>query len=169
LQEHALTDGDPSDDLVLEQNGALKSTQGLAICCGLEIKTLLRRLGDDYVACQVFFELGCKLYDPRTGDRRAHPLHSHDFLHHTDVGDFVHLHRAINTINGALRELRDDRDVVLCRFDGRNGFHVHEATQHLIYEFWRRLAKQPPARRRRLRRPIPAGGLGAIAARPSAF
>ena len=74
-------------DYVLEQNGFRNSGDGLAICSRPEIVGLLRDLGEDALACQVRFQLGCNFYNATTGARLPHPLTLHDFLRHTDVAD----------------------------------------------------------------------------------
>jgi hypothetical protein len=146
LRGHLFSDDDSG--FVLEKNGFQSSQDGLAICSIREIKSILRALSDDYVACQVFFQFGCDFYNPKTGERRAHCLRSQDFLHHTDVGDFARLHRAIEAINASLAELRSDRDATVCRFDGNNGFHVEAATQYRIYRFWQRVVRFSERRNR---------------------
>jgi hypothetical protein len=128
--------------LVLERNGLRSSGDGLAICSALEVKTLLRRLGDDEPACQVLFQLGCDYYDPATGESLPRVLQIMDFVRHTDVTDGIHLLAAIERINAALQRLRNEPSVLLCRPDEHGGFHVHETTQRTIYGIWRRLVRQ---------------------------
>ena len=139
LREQLFDDG--GSGFVLERNGHRSSDDGLAICDVREIKTMLRALADDYVACQVFFQFGCDYFNPKSGERRAFLLRSQDFLQHTDVGDFARLHRAVDRINLVLSQVRSERDATLCRFDGNNGFHVHGTTQYRIYGFWQRLIR----------------------------
>jgi hypothetical protein len=134
-----------ADGFILERAGMLSSEHGLAICSGPEIKALLRRLSDDYVSCQVFFALGCDLYDPATGERREHALHFQDFLGRTDISDVFQLDECLGRINAALREIRRDRLVTIHRRE-HDRYHVHGVTQQRIYRFWRHLVKSPPLR-----------------------
>jgi hypothetical protein len=131
-----------ADSLILERDGTLSSGDGLAICSGLEIKALLRRLSNDYVACQVLFALGCDLYDPLTGERREFALHFHDFRGRTDIADVFQLDECLGRVNEALREIRHDRHATIHRRD-HDRYHVHGVTQQRIYRFWRHLVKSP--------------------------
>jgi hypothetical protein len=131
-----------ADNFILERDGMLSSEGGLAICSGLEIKALLRRLSDDYVACQVLFALGCGLYDPLTGERRELALQFHDFRGRTDIRDVLQLDECLGRINEALREIRHDRHATIHRRD-HDRYHVHGVTQQRIYRFWRHLVKSP--------------------------
>jgi hypothetical protein len=72
---------------ILERNGFASSGDGLAICDAAEVKRLLRALADDFVACQVLFQLGCDFYNPQTGEHRGHVIEITDFINHTDVED----------------------------------------------------------------------------------
>jgi hypothetical protein len=45
-----------------------------------------------------------------------------------------------------LCELRHDRDATIYRPDGHDGIIVHQATQHTIYQLWRRLVRLPSSR-----------------------
>ena len=128
---------------VVERNGFLTSGDGLAILSGLETKAMLRTLANDYVACQVFFELGCDFYNPATGERRYYPLDALDFIRHTDAADTIELQRCLDTINAALREIRNDRAATIYRCEAHDQLHVHATTQHRIYEFWRRIVGLP--------------------------
>jgi hypothetical protein len=124
------------DHFILEQNGVATSGEGLAVCSLLEIKELIRRLSEDYLVLQVFFELGCDYQNPTTGERRPYLLKFADFRRHTDVDGIQGLLRCIHDINEALQNLRGDTSAMLCRIDSHEGFHVHEITQHRIYHFW---------------------------------
>lgn len=133
---------------ILERNGFASSGDGLAICDAAEVKRLLRALADDFVACQVLFQLGCDFYNPQTGEHRGHVIEITDFINHTDVEDASQLHRCLDIVNSKLRELRGDRDATIYHRDGHGGVHVHARTQHTIYQFWRRLLNLPSSRRR---------------------
>jgi hypothetical protein len=143
-----LLDGDErlNSGFILERNGFASSGDGLAICDAAELKRLLRALDEDYIACQILFQLGCDFYNPQTGEHRGHVIEIADFLNHTDVEDASQLHRCLDSINGKLRELRGDRDATIYHRDGHGGVHVHARTQHTIYEFWRRLLNLPSSR-----------------------
>jgi hypothetical protein len=132
-----------ADSFVLERAGVLSSEDGLAICSSLEIKVLLRRLADDYLACQVVFALGCELYDAVTGAHYDYVLHLNDFRDRTDVRDMFELDACFARINGVLREMRRDPRAVIQHCEGHL-YRIHATTQQRIYRFWRHLVKQPP-------------------------
>jgi hypothetical protein len=134
-----------ADSFILERGGALSSEDGLAICTGLEIKGMLRRLADDYLACQVLFALGCELYDAATGEHRAFVLHFDDFHDRTDVRDTFELDDCFRRINKALREIRRDPHATIHRQD-HSHYRVNAVTQQRIYRFWRHLVKMPSLR-----------------------
>jgi hypothetical protein len=126
---------------VLERHGAMSSGDGLAICTPAEINQLLHHLRDDLLSCEILFELGCDYYDPLTGERRERTIKLTDFLHHTDAKDIFEVERCLKRIDEPLRRLRNDPDATICRQDGQGGFRVHRTTQHVIYQFWRRLVR----------------------------
>ena len=136
-------------EFILERNGAATSGDGLAICTALEIKNLLHMLSDDFLSCQILFELGCEYYNPTTAEHRGHVIRLNDFLHHTDARDILEVHQCLDTINAALQRLRHDPDTTIYRPDECAGFHVHEQTQHMIYQLWRRLLGGASSSRRK--------------------
>jgi hypothetical protein len=134
-----------ADSFILERGGALSSENGLAICSGLEIKALLRRLADDYLACQALFALGCELYDAATGEHRDFVLDFHDFYDRTDIRDTFALDECLGRINEALRDIRRDPHATIHRQEHEQ-YRVHAVTQQRIYRFWRHLVKLPSLR-----------------------
>jgi len=132
---------------VFEHNGTETSGDGLAICSPLEIKTLLHLLSDDFLACQVLFELGCEYHNPGTGEHLAHVIKLTDFLHHTDAHDIFEVLRCLDRINGVLQEVRRDPYATIYRPDGMGGFRVDLRTQRAIYEIWKRLLRLTASRR----------------------
>jgi hypothetical protein len=128
---------------ILERNGFASSGDGLAICDAAEIERLLRALDNDFIACQVLFQLGCDFYNPQTGEHRGHVIEITDFINHTDVNDAAQLLCCLDVINIKLRELRGDRDATVYHRDGHGGVHVHARTQQTIYQIWRQLLNLP--------------------------
>lgn len=135
---------------VFEHNGVQSSGDGLAICSPLEIKTLLHMLSDDFLACQVLFELGCEYYNPSTGEQRSRVIPLTDFLHHTDAQNIFEILRCLDTINGALQDVRRDPYATIYRPDGMGGFRVDQRTQRAIYRIWKRLLRLTASRRTRV-------------------
>ena len=140
--------GDSSRDrrFILERDGVCVSSDGLAICSLREITSLLHKLKDDFLSCQILFQLGCEFYNPITAEHRRHVVQLNDFLHHTDAQNIFDVDRCLKAINSALREVRRDPDAVICHCNDHAGFEVHETTQHNIYRLWRRLVRLPPPR-----------------------
>jgi hypothetical protein len=128
---------------ILERNSFASSGDGLAISDAAEIERLLRALDNDFIACQVLFQLGCDFYNPQTGEHRGHVIEITDFINHTDVNDAAQLHCCLDVINIKLRELRGDRDATIYHRDGHGGVHVHARTQQTIYQVWRLLLNLP--------------------------
>lgn len=133
---------------VFDHNGVQTSGDGLAICGALEIKTLLHMLGDDFLACQILFELGCEYYNPATGEHRGHVIQLTDFLQHTDAKNIFEALRCLDAINAALQHLRRDPYATIYRPDGMGGFRVDARTQHAIYQLWQRLVRLTASRRK---------------------
>jgi hypothetical protein len=132
---------------IFEHNGIATSGDGLAICSPLEIKTLLHMLSDNFLACQVLFELGCEYYNPDTGEHRGHPIRLTDFVQHTDAHDVFETLKCLDAINGALQSLRRDPYATIYRPDGMGGFRVDGRTQQVIYHLWKRLLRLTSSRR----------------------
>lgn len=149
---------------ILDHNGTLTSGDGLAICGAIEIKSLLHMLSDDFLACQVLFELGCEYHSPTTGEHRGHVIQLTDFLHHTDAKNVFEILRCLDAINGALQTLRRDPYATMYRPDGKGGFRVEASTQRVIYQLWKRLLRltrsrhdqAPPSRQDRRHGPVEA-------------
>jgi hypothetical protein len=126
---------------IAQRYGRMTTGEGLAICTSLEIRNILHLLSDDFVSCQILFELGCDYRNPASGARRGHIVRLSDFLHHTDAASLSGVERGLDAINAALQRLRHDPDARLYRPDGHGGFRVHELTQHVIDTIWRRLMR----------------------------
>jgi len=122
-----------------EPNGGV-SDDRLAVCSSLEVKNILVGLGDNYMALQIFFQLGCSSSSPVATGRQSRVLSLSDFRHHTDVGDTMQLRRGIQYINEALRGLRDDPEATVCQIEGNDRYRVHCETQHRIQRFWQRVS-----------------------------
>jgi hypothetical protein len=99
----------------------------LAACSQEEALGLFELIRGDYLACQVFFELG-RGADAAGG---AHPLHAlsiGDIMRHTRIHSGEHLLRYLTVINEALQQIRHDPDVRLFGFDEAGHCYVHEET-----------------------------------------
>jgi len=129
------------DGFMLKRNGVTSSDDGPAVCCVLEIKTLLRRLAENYPALQIFFELGCDYHNPITGERRPYCLRVSDFRRHTDVENIPRLRTCIHDINEILQNMRGNLGAFLCLIGDQDVYRVHEIIQYRIYRFCVRLTK----------------------------
>jgi hypothetical protein len=106
----------------------------------IEIKNILVALGDNYMALQIFFRLGCAPDSPVAGGRQSRLLSFADFKSQTDVGDTMQLRRSLQYINEALQGLRGDHEATVCQIEGNDRYRVHCATQHRIHRFWGRVS-----------------------------
>ncbi len=139
------SDGPGAETFGLEPNSGV-SDDRLAICTLLEVKKILLGLGDNYMALQIFFQLGCSQDSPVAGGRQSRVLSLADFRRDTDVGDTMQLRRGIQYINEALRTLRDDPEATVCQIEGNDRYRVHCVTQDRIHRFWQRVSSLAAAR-----------------------
>jgi hypothetical protein len=106
----------------------------------LEVKKILVALGENYMALQIFFRLGCPPDSPVAGGRQSRVLSFADFKGQTDVGDTIQLRRSIQYINEALHGLRGAPEATVCQIEGNDRYRVHCITQHRIHRFWERVS-----------------------------
>jgi len=116
------------------------SDDRLAVLSSFEVKNILAALGDNYMALQIFFQLGCAQDGPVAGGRQSRVLSIADFKSQTDVGDTMQLRRGLQYINEALQTLRGDAEATVCQIEGNDRYRVHCSTQHRIHRFWERVS-----------------------------
>lgn len=101
-----------------------------------EATRMLEVLRSDYLACQVFFELGREGGDYALQRPAAHRLALADIIRHTRLADLDHLAACLDSITAAFREVRDDPAAMLFAVDQRGGLYVHEGTRKAIKSLW---------------------------------
>lgn len=129
----------------LEQSPTV-SDDTLAVLSSLEVKNILVGLGDNYMALQIFFRLGCDPESPVAEGRQSRVLSFADFKDQTDVGDTMQLRRSIQYINEVLHVLRDDPEAMVCQIEGNDRYRVHCDTQHRIHRLWQRVSSMAAER-----------------------
>jgi hypothetical protein len=139
LMKTLFSDGPAGEDFGFESSRTV-SDDKLAALSSLEVKKILVVLGDNYMALQIFFRLGCDPDSPVVSGRQSRVLSFADFKAQTDVGDTMQLRRGIQYINEALHSLRDDPEATICQIEGNDRYRVHCATQHRIRRFWERIS-----------------------------
>jgi hypothetical protein len=139
LMKTLFSDGPAGEDFGIEPNRTV-SDDKLAVLSSLEVKNILVALGDNYMALQIFFRLGCAPDNPAASGRQSRVLGFADFKGQTDVGDTMQLRRSIQYINEALRGLRDDPEATICEIEGNDRYRVHCVSQHRIHRFWERVS-----------------------------
>lgn len=106
----------------------------LAACSREEALGIFELIKDDYLACQVFFELGRGAED----NGSSHPLHAlsiAEIMRHTRIHS-GELQRSLTVINQALRQVRRDPNVSLIGFDEEGHCYVHQETHRNIGQLW---------------------------------
>lgn len=106
----------------------------LAACSREEALGLFELIKGDYLACQVFFELGRGAED----NGSPHPLHAlsiAEIMRHTRIHS-SELQRSLTVINQALQQLRRDPNVGLFGFDEEGHCYVHQETHRSIGRLW---------------------------------
>jgi hypothetical protein len=139
LMKTLFSDGPAGEDFGFEPNRTI-SDDKLATLGSLEVKNILAALGDNYMALQIFFRLGCTPDNPVAGGRQSRVLSFADFKGQTDVGDTMQLRRSIQYINEALHGLRNDPEATVCQIESNDRYRVHCTTQHSIHRFWERVS-----------------------------
>lgn len=137
----------------LEQLVALSAEQAAA---------LLEEIRNDYVACQVFFELGRSGADEGTEPDGWHRLPLLDIMHHTRLADPSQVLAVLERISEAFR-LVGDEDAPLFAIDQASNLRLRRQTQRSIQALWRRIVAEQYAE---LADAHPQGPSVPLAARP---
>ncbi|MDR3472076.1 MAG: hypothetical protein P4M09_10345 [Devosia sp.] len=102
-----------------------------------EAARMLELLRSDYLASQVFFELGRDAPDYALQRPAAHRIALADIVRHTRLGDLDHLAACLDSISAAFRQVHPDPSAMLFAFDQSGGLYVHESTRKSIKALWR--------------------------------
>jgi hypothetical protein len=126
-------------ELLLGGEAEIAPSQMLAECSPDEAALVLRQIHNDYLACQVFFELGRE--DPVETARRSvlHRTSVDEIMHHVPVGDVQHLVACLEEISNAFGLVRRDPEAKLLAIDERGGCYVHQTTRRSIKGLWEAL------------------------------
>jgi hypothetical protein len=108
----------------------------LAECSAEEAGQLLELIRDDYVACQVLFELSRDAPGDRPGTAPVHRVAFADIMRHARLDHPDQLVQCLDHIARAFQEVRGDASVMLFALDRAGGVHVHETTRRSIRALW---------------------------------
>jgi hypothetical protein len=108
----------------------------LAECTVDEAARILEHIQSDYLACQVFFELGRDVGPGRAPSASVHRTSLEEIMHHVRLTDVQHLATCLDEISQAFRRVRNDDAVILFAFDQQGGCYVHEMTRRSIRALW---------------------------------
>jgi hypothetical protein len=138
----------------------------LAACSPAEARQMFDRIRGDYLASQVFFELGRASAGPFVRPDHLHRIALVDIARHTRLGNLHHVAAALEMITMAFRDVRNDSDAALLAFDGRGAVYIHEVTHHSVARLWQDLVFGQGSRdaAEEARRPVAAGTMAAAAA-----
>ena len=116
-----------------------ETARTLAECTVNEAAQILERIQNDYLACQLFFELGRERIPGRAPAASAHRTALEEIMHHVRLTDVDHLAAGLDEIGRAFRAIRGDADALLFAFDQQGGCYVHETTRRSIRALWQAL------------------------------
>jgi hypothetical protein len=111
----------------------------LVECTVEEAGLVLEHIRDDYLAAQVFLELGRDTPQQLSGSPELHRIPVTDILRHTRLGDTQHLAACLDRIAQAFRAVRRDPSATLFAFDRMGGLYVHDTTRQSVKALWQAL------------------------------
>ena len=109
-----------------------------------EAAAILDHIRGNFLAIEVFFELGRESATAAPVPPHLHRVAIPDILRHTQIGDVQHVAACLDAITAAFRAVRGDPDGALMAFDQGGGCYVHSATKQSIQAVWRQLAGALP-------------------------
>jgi len=115
----------------------------LAECTVTEAGRVLEQIRDDYLACQVFFELSRDNLLDQNEPPGLHRIPIAEILRHTRLGDLEHLGAYLDRIGEAFQAVRHDPSIVLFALDRLGGLYIHDTTRRSIKRLWQALASRP--------------------------
>jgi hypothetical protein len=118
----------------------------LAECSPQEAGLVLDRIRDDYLASQVFFELGRDHFPEKVEASALHRIPLAEILRHTRLQDFEHVAMCLQRIGEAFQEVRGDPSAVLFAFDRMGGVYIHDTTRRSVKALWQALVTSRLAR-----------------------
>ena len=106
-----------------------------------EAVQMFERMRDDYLACQVFLELG---RDSRQVDGAYAPLRRiaiGDIVLHARLRDADQLMDCLTKINETFSAVRGEPAAALLAFDWAGGLYVHDTTRQSVKALWQALVR----------------------------
>jgi hypothetical protein len=111
----------------------------LAECSSEEAALVLAEIQSDYLACQVFFELGRGIPLESARGARLHRVLLSDILHHVRLGSVEHLAACLEEISRAFATVRSDPEARILAVDHGGACYVQEMTRQSIRSLWETL------------------------------
>jgi hypothetical protein len=108
----------------------------LAACSRDEAAAILERIRGDYLASQVFFELGRDSPPEMPQPPQLHRIAIVDIMRHTRLANLDQLSAYLAAIQETFRAVRNDPAAALFAFDQRGGCYTHETTHQSIKRLW---------------------------------
>jgi hypothetical protein len=122
---------------------------GIAACSIEEVARIFELLKGNYLACDVFFELGRDLGGTPAG-QPLHAIRVGDILRHTRLDNSTRLLACFEAINAAFHNVRPDGQATMLGFDQAGHIYLHVVTHQNIRALWEHLtsdqANAAPAR-----------------------
>jgi hypothetical protein len=109
---------------------------GLAKLSTEEASLVLDRIRNDYIACQVFFELGRDSPAERTPVGELHRTAITELVRHARLGSAEQLTACLERILEAFQAVRRDPSANLFAFDQAGNLYVHAMTHQSIKTVW---------------------------------
>lgn len=131
-------------DMGLQPTGAYEKEAEISLteCSFKDAGLLLEQIRNDYITCQIFFELGRDNPIDRLGQRTLHRIAITDILRHTRLADAEHLSASLAKIRAAFQTVLDNASAELFAFDHMGGLYIHATTKRSIKALWQALMTQ---------------------------
>jgi hypothetical protein len=122
------------------ESGDAAAANALAECSLDEAALVLQQIQNDYLACQVFFDLGRE--EGAAGLHGASAIHRTSLaaiMQHVRLPDIEHLVAYLDEIARAYQRVRGTADAALLAVDRQGDCYIHETTRRSIRALWKAL------------------------------
>jgi hypothetical protein len=126
-------------ELNLKPDPSTAPSNVLAECTIEEAALVLAGLQSDYLACQVFFELGRDRPVENTAATRLHRVALETVMHHVRLDSVEHLATCLGEISRAFANVRRDPEARILALDNAGYCYVREITRQSIKAVWENL------------------------------
>lgn len=123
-------------DLSLMPDSNTNPSWALAECTIEEAALVLAAIQNDYLACQVFFELGRDQYVEDTPPNRFHKVSLTIVMHHVRLSSGEHLIACLEEISQTFANVRHEPEVQILALDGNGNCYIRETTRQSIRAIW---------------------------------